>query len=330
MANKEKILSVIEDLKKYASEEKEQSTTKVSAEDAFRSVFMDKAASAEHLNPEQIGQQIAANILETLEKEANKNEENDLNKIAGVKGVALVGSEPGIYPADPEDPQLGKTVTTTNEVEKGLVAKDKTAIVSSIIDQLTATRGMGPSVIVNETSQQMMPTPMGKQAELEKEAAEKQAGANLVLTNLFTKYAQVETQEEANAVYADLYKFAEAAEDKLIDNKVEGYDHSDIEKIASVMIENYLSDVQTEMQKRAEHEEAGRIMADSFLARLDEVGQANMQKEAAANEIVNSAINYLNQEVGEGNYTDEHIMKVAEFIASKQIDPADRVISKLG
>lgn len=305
---KEKIQEVIDSLRKIASEENAPKKV-ASAEEMFHSDLL----RGFNTSSEDFGKKVASAIIENLE---NQVRENNVNKIAGVAAP------------DPEDQMLGKTVTTTNEVEKGIVAKDKTAVVNSIVAQLLGSHGVGPSTVTTAADQTMV-IPETKQAELYKEAAEKQAGAMRVVTSLFEKFATVSNEEEQEEVVDLIVKYASVAEDILEERLGENnYDDVHIEKVAEALI---ILDNQI-FAKQAELEEAGQIIADSFLERLDEAGEVELQKQAIAEELIKQAGDLL-EEKAPGKYTEEDIYNVAEALYEKLLESdesvADKVIADL-
>lgn len=311
MKDNKKVLEVIDTLKKIASTEASSKEKKVSAEDAFNAELLTGFNGI--TSPEDFGQKVASAIIENLEKQTKENEVN-VEKDAGVIGAPLVMNETGVHANDPGDPTLGKTVTTRNEIEKGIVAKDKTAIVNAIIAQLLGTYGVGPSTITT-SGEQVMITPGTKTAELDKEASEKKASADKVVNNLFEKFATVSNETEKKEVIEDIVKYASAAEDILVEKVGENnYDENDVEKIAEALI---MRDAQV-FAKQAELEESGRIIADSFLNRLDEVGKVEMQKQALADSLLKQAEDLLNEKAP-GKYTEDDTYRVAEALYNKML-----------
>ena len=84
---------------------------------------------------------------------------------------------------------------------------------------------------------------------------------------------QVKEAEASQAVderVEVLAKYAEAADGLLADEYGEDYEEADVEKLATLMI-NYDIDQEEAMDKVAEFEEAGQIMAHAFAQELDRI-----------------------------------------------------------
>ena len=324
--NKEKIAKVIDALKKEAQASETTETKKTeSAESLFSSELL-KTASVE---PKVDAKNIAQEIINHLQKE---QEENDMaEKTAGVSALGAVASAPGVDAPGPDEPSLGKTVTTTNEIEKGHVAKEVTEKVNALINQLVATYGVGGSVITDEQTNALMPA-MGKQSELEKEAAEKRGAAGEVLKNLFEKFATVEGEAAQAEAVSVLEKYASMAEDWIIESGIkEGeYDHTHIQKVAETFISRDLAvEQEQEMSKQAAYE-FGSNVADAFYARLEDLGNAELNKQAEVENATAEAKKLLDKKAS-GQYTDEDVQRVAEFLLSQrnEVNPADAVINEL-
>ena len=315
----EKIASAIKELKEAA----EAAPENLSPEDVFAAKFT-KSASDVSVNKE-----LVATVAQEL---LNYIKENDnvriFDKNAGVN-VPLVGSEAGVSAPDAGDPTLGKTVTTTNEVEKGLVGTAQTNLVDSIVQRLMAVKGHtgGPAIIV-EGAPQPMPV---KAAELEKVAEGKQT-----LENLFTKYAS--QAEDPNEAATAIYKYASQAEDILIDEAGEdNYSGKDIFKIASTLIDLDLEEYQGQLNKQAELEYTANLTAEIMLQKFAEYNNQEVeltkQAEAVVADFVKQAEDAL-VETGK-QYTEEDILAVAEAMIDKAIEsqnqqtPVEQVIGNL-
>ena len=84
---------------------------------------------------------------------------------------------------------------------------------------------------------------------------------------------QVKEAEASQAVderVEVLAKYAEAADGLLAEEYGEDYEEADVEKLATLMI-NYDIDQEEAMDKVAEFEEAGQIMAHAFAQELDRI-----------------------------------------------------------
>lgn len=317
-----KLNLIVDGLKKEAEV---NSQVALSAEDIFNNQLLEKKAGYPDL--EAIGEQIAAGILKSLEKEAEASEDNtngsdEVIKKAGVNDPNLVASKPGVEAPDAGDPQLGKTVTTTNEVEKGLVAKGETTSVAAIIEALTPGKGVGPST----TEIQAPQITLTKRSEHEKRAAEQ------IVSNLFEKFASVSTEEEKAEAVDNIVKYATAAEEILEDKLGDNYNATDVEKVAERLILNDIQAYNAQMAKEAEAQEFGYKVAEAFLERLDQVGQEQIQKQAEAEDAyITKAAEMLETKVGKGNFSNEDIIKVAEALieSDSKKSAADRVIAEL-
>lgn len=307
-SQKEELMNVINGLVKEAGELSKEPETALTAEDIFNSQLLGKKAEKE-----------ADEIIEEAENKEEEGED-EMKKEAGIVGVNLVGSQPGVSPADPQDPMLGKTQTTTNEVEKGIVAKPAVDSVEAIIQALTPGKGVGMSTTEVSAPQ----ISLTKQSEHEKSAAQ-------IVSTLFEKYASVESKEEAVEAQEAIVKYASVAEEILENNLGENYTADDVVKVAERLIQNDIDAYSEALEKEAELEYISEKVAEKILVAFDNAGQERMQKEAEAQELLQKAANLLDSKVGAGNYTEEDLIKVAEAIAEKEDtrSAADKVIESI-
>lgn len=305
--DKERISDMVRELQKEAALAEENSP-KLSPEKQFAE-NLTKFANTSGENYQELLEGIQSHIT---------TQEESMNKAA----AELVGNASAVHPFPPDEPQLGKTVTTTNELPKGNITPNKNAVIEGIIAQLTSNKvNHGASTVTIEGAPQTMPI---KQAELEKQAAEE------LLSNMFTKYASaVETQEEADIAYGNIYKYASVAEDILEAHLGDGnYNTADIEKVASVMLENDIDDYAEAIMKQAEAEEFIEKTAErtvdlllekmaAFSAQEDELEK---QAEAVTYEVLEKAASMLDN-TGQP-YTEEDLVEVAEYLLDQASEPS--------
>lgn len=304
--DKERISEMVKALQKEAALAEDKSPD-VSPEKQFAE-HLTKFASTSGENYQELLEGIQSHIT-TQEESMNKEAE-------------LVGNASAVHPYPADEPQLGKTVTTTNEIPKGNITPNKNAVIEGIIAQLTANKvNHGASTVTIEGAPQTMPI---KQAELEKQAAEEMLG------RMFTKYASaVTTDEEANTAYGNIFKYASAAEDILEDHLGDGnYNTADIEKVASVMLENDIDDYAEVMQKQAEAEEfiektAERtvdLLLEKMAAFSAQENELEKQAEAVTYEVLEKAASML-ENTGKP-YTEADVVEVAEYLLDQASEPS--------
>ena len=92
------------------------------------------------------------------------------------------------------------------------------------------------------------------------------------MSNLLDTYEdmqkQAEVQKLVDARMETISKYATYAEDKLREEFGEDFTEDDVEKLASALLDNDIS-VDESQEKVAEFDEAGRVMARSFLSELE-------------------------------------------------------------
>jgi len=81
---------------------------------------------------------------------------------------------------------------------------------------------------------------------------------------------EAEATQEVDERVEVLAKYAEAADGLLAEEYGEDYNESDVEKLATLMI-NYDLEQEEAMDKVAEFEQAGQIMAHAFSQELDRI-----------------------------------------------------------
>lgn len=313
--DKEKLSKVISEMQKAASEETKVSNAR--PETVFAESLMKSASVGTVADPQEFGKKIAEGILNYLK------EGDSVEKIAGVN-VPLVGSEPGVDSPGPGEPPLGKTITSPTEIEKGIIGEQHAEQLDAIIKQLMGVMSNnGPAAIVVEGAPTQLPV---KAAEIEKTAASEK-----LLLNLFDKYAEVETEDEATEAFGSLYKYAEVAEDIVEANfGSDNYTIGDVEKVATVLIEND----RNEYVKLASFDALAERVADIVLTKFaayDEVKQEEESIEKLSEFYVGQAEELLNA-TGK-NYEVGDLQKVATALAEKDLNenasPSDQVIGQL-
>ena len=81
---------------------------------------------------------------------------------------------------------------------------------------------------------------------------------------------EAEATQEVDERVEVLAKYAEAADNLLAEEYGEDYNEEDVEKLATLMI-NYDIEQEEAMDKVAEFEQAGQIMAHAFAQELDRI-----------------------------------------------------------